>query len=59
MPSSKEYQVMFKALGDRFQLPPVESLQTAIMIDMLAILERTERKSNGSPRSPRKSKPSK
>ena len=59
MPNSLEYQEMFKALGERFNLPPVESLQTAIMIDMLAILEKAERRANGAPRKPRKPKPSK
>ena len=43
MPLSKDYQEMFNLLGSKFTLPPLEQLQTAILIDILAALEPRER----------------
>ena len=51
---------MYQLLGDRFtNLPPLESLQVAILIDMLESLERMEHKTNDVPHRapPRRSDP--
>ena len=57
MPRSSDYQAMYTLLGEKFNpLPPLESLQTAILIDILAALERVEPKANAITRKPRKPK---
>lgn len=54
MPSSQEYQDMYALLEQKFKFPPLETLHIAILIDMLAILEKMERKRDGTTYTTRK-----
>ena len=59
MPRSNDYHEMYNLLCDRFTPSPVERLQMAVWIDILAALEKMEPKANVASRKPRKPKPSK
>ena len=58
MPRSDEYREMYVLLASKYNLNPVETLQTAVLIDILAAMEQREPKTNVAPRKPRRPKSS-
>ena len=56
MPTSKDYQRLYADVCDKFNPSPVERLQMAIWIDILAVLEKIEAKANGALRKTRRPK---
>ena len=56
MITSEDYKRLYADVCDKFNPSPVERLQMAMWIDILAVLEKIEAKAKGAPRKTRRPK---